>query len=79
MFIYMRNAQISFDEAFLNTIDKIAAESHKTRSAIVREAIGFWLKQKEIREFENKWIQRLKETNDDTADLEDWSETEQWG
>jgi metal-responsive CopG/Arc/MetJ family transcriptional regulator len=79
MFIYMRNAQISFDEAFLNTIDKIAAESQKTRSAIVREAIGFWLKQKEIREFENKWIQRLKETNDDTADLEDWSETEQWG
>ena len=75
----MKNAQISFEEGFLKTIDQIASESKKTRSAIVREAISFWLKQKEIHDFETKWIQKLKETPDGITDIENWSETEQWG
>ena len=75
----MKNTQISFDEDFLDTIDRIASESNKTRSAIVREAIKFWLRQKEINDFEEKWINALKDAPDDGTDAEIWEDIEQWG
>ena len=75
----MKNIQISFDEGLLKTIDNFAAVSQQTRSAVVREAVKSWVRQKEIEAFEDKWIQKLKETPQEVEDSDAWSDAEQWG
>ena len=75
----MKNVQISFDENLLNTIDNIAASSQTSRSAVVREALKNWIKQKEIKAFENDWIRKLKENPDDISDTDAWIDAEHWG
>ena len=75
----MKNVQISFDENLLNTIDNIAASSQLSRSAVVREALKNWIRQREIQTFENDWIRKLKEIPDEFADSEAWMNAEHWG
>lgn len=75
----MKNVQISFDENLLNTIDNIAASSQLSRSAVVREALQTWIRQREIQAFENDWIRKLKESPDDTSDADAWMDAEHWG
>ena len=75
----MKNVQISFDENLLNTIDNIAASSQTSRSAVVRDALKNWIKQKEIKAFENDWIRKLKENPDDISDTDAWMDAEHWG
>lgn len=48
----MKNVQFSFDENLLKSIDRIAASYQISRSAIVREALENWNRQREIHEFE---------------------------
>lgn len=74
----MKNVQISFDESLLTAIDRIAAESRESRSSIIRKALEFWVRQKEINEFEQQWIQKLKETPDETETTDKWIKTELW-
>ena len=54
----MKNVQISFDEKLLKTIDRFATSSRLTRSAVVREAVKTWVRQKEVKEFEDEWIKK---------------------
>lgn len=75
----MKNVQISFDENLLNTLDNIAAASQLSRSAVVREALKNWIRQREIQAFENEWIRKLKENPDEIADSEAWMNAEHWG
>ena len=75
----MKNVQISFDENLLKTIDRITASDKLTRSAVVREALESWIRQREIQEFEEAWIRKLKEIPDDITDSETWLQAEQWG
>ena len=75
----MKNVQISFDENLLKAIDNIASSGQITRSAIVREALKSWIRQKEIKQFEDEWINKLKENPDDVKDSEKWIKTEMWG
>jgi metal-responsive CopG/Arc/MetJ family transcriptional regulator len=75
----MKNIQISFDEELLKTIDRFAADSRQTRSAVVREAVKTWIRQKEIDAFEDEWIQKLKKTPQDEVDSDAWIKAEQWG
>ena len=75
----MKNVQISFDENLLNSLDNIAAASQLSRSAVVREALKNWIRQREIKAFENDWIRKLKENPDEMADSEAWMDAEQWG
>lgn len=75
----MKNIQISFDENLLESVDRIAANSGTSRSAIVREAIKQWVRQKEIREFEREWINKLKEHPDDLEHSDEWMKIQQWG
>ncbi len=75
----MKNVQISFDENLLNAVDNIAAASQLSRSAVVREALKNWIRQREIQAFENDWIRKLKEYPDEIADSEAWMDAEQWG
>ncbi len=74
----MKNVQISFEENLLESIDSIASSSQLSRSAIVREALRNWIKQREIREFERKWIRKLKEHPQDAVNTEAWMDVEKW-
>ena len=75
----MKNTQISFDEKLLKEIDRVAASSRKTRSAIVREAVKAWLDRKRIRDFEDQWIKKLIENPEELAESEAWMKVDQWG
>ena len=75
----MKNIQISFDENLLDSVDRIAATSGTSRSAIVREALKNWVRQKEVREFEQDWISKLKESPDELEPSDEWMNIQQWG
>ncbi len=75
----MKNVQISFDENLLKSVDSLATSIHLSRSAIVREALRRWIKERKIKEFEEEWIRKLKENPDDTQESEAWMKIEQWG
>ena len=74
----MKNVQVSFDEELLKTIDRFATSSRLTRSAVVREAVRTWIRQKEIKEFEDEWINKLNERPGDLYDSEAWMKAEEW-
>ena len=74
----MKNVQISFDEQLLKTIDRFATSSRLTRSAVVREAVKTWIRQKEVKAFEDDWIKKLKESPEDTENSEAWMNAEKW-
>jgi metal-responsive CopG/Arc/MetJ family transcriptional regulator len=75
----MKNVQISFDENLLKQVDKIAKSSAVSRSAIVREALKIWIRRKEIKQFEDEWITKLKEHPDDEKEADKWIKAELWG
>ncbi len=74
----MKNVQISFDESLLDEIDRFASSTNLTRSAVVREALRHWLKEKEIRKFEEQWIMSIKENPDDSERAEAWINAQTW-
>ena len=74
----MKNVQISFEENLLESIDSIASSSQLSRSAIVREALRNWIKQREIQKFEREWIRKLKEHPQDAVNIEAWMNVEKW-
>ncbi len=75
----MKNVQISFDEDLLNEVNNMVASTRLSRSAIVREALRRWIREKEIKKFEDEWIRKLKENPDDTQESKAWIKIEQWG
>ena len=75
----MKNTQISFDEKLLKEIDRVAASARKTRSAIVRKAVKAWLIQKQIQDFEDQWIKKLRETPEEVEESEAWINADHWG
>ena len=50
-----------------------------TRSAAVREAVKAWIRQEEIKKFEDEWIRKLNENPEDAEDSEAWIKAEKWG
>ncbi len=74
----MKNAQISFEDDFLEKIDRMATENNKTRSAVVREAVHFWLKKKNIEDFEDAWIDALRKHPESGLDSEAWESVDEW-
>ena len=77
--LFVKNVQISFDEDLLDAVDEIAESLQLSRSAIVREALKTWIRQKEVKNFEEAWIARLKEKPQDLGDAEAWLKAESWG
>ncbi len=75
----MKSVQISLDEGLLEGIDLIVTKRHSSRSAIVREALKYWIRQEEIHDFEQGWIKKLKENPEDLSDTEAWTKAEIWG
>ncbi len=74
----MKNVQISFDENLLNAVDHFAESSRLSRSAIIRQAVKNWLRQKKIKEFEDQWIKGLEMNPDDSKNTEAWIKAQQW-
>ena len=74
----MKNVQISFDENLLDAVDRLAASAKISRSSIIREAIRHWLREREVREFEQQWIDSIKKNPDDSGDAEAWNKVQQW-
>ena len=74
----MKNIQISFDENMIREIDRVASSAQTTRSAVIRDAIRHWLKEKEIKDFEKKWIHCLKEHPEDPNEVEKWINAQEW-
>ena len=74
----MKNIQVSFDEKMLHEVDKAASSLKTSRSAIIRDAIKNWLKEKDIKEFEQNWIRSLKESPDEPEELEAWTKIQTW-
>ncbi len=75
----MKNVQISFDENLLSAVDRIASSSNLSRSAVIREALKAWIREREVKKFEDEWITKLKENPPDLDDSDAWIEVEQWG
>ena len=75
----MKNVQISFDEDLLNEVNSMVASTRLSRSAIVREALRRWIREKKTKKFEDEWIKKLKENPDDTQEANAWIKIEQWG
>lgn len=75
----MKNVQISFDEDLLNEVNNMVASTRLSRSAIVREALRRWIREKKTKRFEDEWIKKLKENPDDTQEANAWIKIEQWG
>ena len=74
----MKNVQISFDEQLLEEVDRFAANERMSRSAIVRVALKNWLREKEIRQFEEQWIKGLQENPDEAEAAEAWIRAQKW-
>ena len=74
----MKNVQISFDEDLLETIDQFAASSQLSRSAVVREAVKTWIRQKRVTEFEDEWISQLIKSSPSSEENEAWLAAESW-
>ncbi len=74
----MKNVQISFDENLLDAVDRFAASAKISRSALIREALKRWIQEREIKEFEEQWIQSIKKNPDDSKDVDVWAEAQEW-
>ncbi len=74
----MKNVQISLDEELLASLDRFAASSQRSRSAVVREALKTWIRRKQVEAFEDEWIAKLKENPQDQEEDEAWLEAESW-
>jgi len=74
----MKRIQLSIDESILESIDRMAAESRTSRSAIVREALKHWVRKSDIRKFEREWINKLKESSEDLKHSDKWMKVQHW-
>lgn len=67
------------DDTMVSYLDRIASQQHKTRTAVIREAILFWIKQSAVERFELDWITALKSDQLEYSDeTELWMAAEAW-
>lgn len=76
----MRNLQIALDDQSMRMLDKFAKAEHRTRAALVREAIQSWIRERQVLEFEQKWIRAAQRDSAATAPEVDaaWMAAESW-
>ncbi|TVR70625.1 MAG: CopG family transcriptional regulator [Spirochaetaceae bacterium] len=74
----MKNLQIALDDESVRTLDELARELHKTRTALVREAIQEWIDRKQVQEFEAAWIRAAQQDQPDEDLAQAWIAAESW-
>lgn len=81
----MKTIQMTIDESLLTAFDQSAKELKTSRSALIREAMQHWMRQRKIQTMEEKHRRGYeKHPQDDLSDLiaeqvweddgEDWSQ-----
>jgi metal-responsive CopG/Arc/MetJ family transcriptional regulator len=73
-----RNVQFSLDEDLIETVDKLAAAANLSRSAVVRDALRKWVREREVKKLEDEWIAKLREEPQDSSDAAAWADAESW-
>ncbi len=74
----LKKVQISFEENLLEAVDELASSLQLSRSAVVREALKTWVRQRKVKNFEDEWIAKLKEKPQELDEAEAWAEPESW-
>lgn len=74
----MKNLQITLDDESVRTLDELACDLQKTRTALVREAIREWIARQQIQEFEAAWIRAAQQDQPDDNLAEAWIAAESW-
>jgi predicted transcriptional regulator len=75
----MKNLQITIEDAMVLYLDKVAEHQQKTRTALIREAIAYWIRRKNIEQFESQWISALKSGQSaHPGEYEAWMAAEAW-
>jgi len=74
----MKNIQISFDEDIFAEIEHAVSATGLSFPDIVKDAVRQWLQKREIRKFENEWIEKLKQSPDDSQGAEEWMSIQHW-
>lgn len=74
----MKNLQIALDDESVQTLDALAVEMQKTRTALVREAIQEWIHRQEVRDFEESWIRAAQQDQPDDNVAHAWIAAESW-
>jgi hypothetical protein len=77
-FMYMKNVQITIDQATLLAVDRAAAPLGLKRSEVVRQALREWLRRRSVERFEQEWIAALRKSPDDAARADDWLLSQAW-
>lgn len=74
----MKNVQITIDQETLSQVDRVAKPLGLKRSAVVRQALGDWLRRQTVTRFEDEWIAALQKEpglRDETAA---WTASQAW-
>ncbi|MFP4431695.1 MAG: ribbon-helix-helix protein, CopG family [Spirochaetaceae bacterium] len=74
----MKNLQIALDDESVRTLDELASDLQKTRTALVREAIQEWIARRQIQEFEAAWIRAAQKDQPDDDLAQAWVAAESW-
>lgn len=74
----MKNLQITLDDKSIRTLDELAHDLQKTRTALVREAIQEWISRQQIRQFEIAWIRAAQQDQPDDGLAQAWIAAESW-
>lgn len=75
--MFMTNVQISLDEDWVTQLDRMADEQRKTRTAVIREAIGAVVCRQSAASFERQWIAAAQADQSEEG-LDDWMSAESW-
>ncbi len=76
----MKNLQITIDDTMVSYLDRVAELQQKTRTALIREAIAYWIRRRTIEQFESQWICALKSGKNEYQDEDEvWMAAEAWG
>lgn len=74
----METIQVVIDQKLLRATDKAARRCGKNRSALVRDALRYYLKDARIQELERLDREGYQRFPDTEADLQGWEEAAAW-
>ena len=75
----MKTIQMTIDEPLLTQVDQIIKELDTTRSAFIRDALQYALRQHKIRELEQKHAEGYARHPVEPGEFDIWEAEQAWG
>ena len=75
----MKTIQMTIDEPLLTQVDQIIKELDTTRSAFIRDALQYALRQHKIRELEKKHAEGYARHPVEPGEFDIWEAEQAWG